>query len=126
PGAILDAQRPLPIGAWKGAGLALALDLLAALLSSGSTTREIGQRPDEYGLSQVFLALDLARPSGAGTVASVVAAAIEDLHTAAAAPGGAPARYPGEQVLRTRAENMARGLPVDDEVWTTIRAMTTE
>lgn len=121
PGAILHTGRPLPIGAWKGAGLALALDLLAALLSSGATTSEIGTRVDEYGLSQVFLALDVARPSGAGAVAELVSRIVEDLRTATAAPDGSAARYPGEQVLRVRAENLARGLPVDDRVWKTIR-----
>ncbi len=33
PAAILQTQRPLPIGYWKGAGMALVMDLLAALLS---------------------------------------------------------------------------------------------
>lgn len=123
PGAILQTGRPLPIGAWKGAGLALALDLLAALLSSGATTSEIGTRPDEYGLSQVFLALDVARPSGPDAVAHLVARIVEDLHTATAAPDGGAARYPGEQVVRVRADNLARGLPVDDEVWRAIREL---
>ena len=120
PDAILKTQRPLPIGAWKGAGLALVLDLLAALLSSGATTQEIGGRPEEFGLSQVFLALDVARPSGRDASEALVTAVLEDLRTARPAADGEPARYPGEQVLRTRADNMARGLPVDDEVWKAI------
>lgn len=123
PAAILATQRPLPIGAWKGAGLALVLDLLAALLASGSTTREIGERPEEFGLSQVFLAFDVARPAGREAAEAIVAGVLDDLHTATPAADGAAARYPGEQVLRTRAENMARGLPVDDAIWREITRM---
>ena len=42
------------MGHWKGAGLALLLDLLAALLTSGQTTVQIGQQKTEYGVAQVF------------------------------------------------------------------------
>ena len=123
PAAVLATQRPLPIGYWKGAGLSLALDLLAAVLAGGRTTSEIGRERDELGLSQVFLALDVARPAGADAVARTVRAVIDDLHTAVAAPDGAPARYPGEQVLRTRGENLRDGIPVDEAVWNEIRSM---
>src|SRR5262245_45606299 len=64
PGAILRTWRALPIGYWKGASLALVLDLLAAVLSGGQTTHEIGQQKEESGLSQVFLVIDVNRPKG--------------------------------------------------------------
>lgn len=123
PGAILEAQRPLPIGYWKGAGLALLLDLLAALLAGGMTTHEIGRQRDELGLSQVFLAFDVARPAGADAVSRVVREVIDDLHSAVPAPDGSAARYPGEQVLRTREENRRLGIPVDQSVWQQILAL---
>jgi 3-dehydro-L-gulonate 2-dehydrogenase len=123
PAAVLATERPLPIGYWKGAGLSLVLDLLAAVLAGGRTTSEIGRERDELALSQVFLALDVARPAGADAVSRTVRAVIDDLHTAVAAPDGAPARYPGEQVLRTREENLRDGIPVDDAVWNEIRSM---
>src|SRR5258705_6700051 len=53
-GAIEASGRSLPIGYWKGSGLALMLDSLAALLSGGDATHQI--TPDSYketGLSQV-------------------------------------------------------------------------
>ncbi|HEX7087683.1 MAG TPA: 3-dehydro-L-gulonate 2-dehydrogenase [Vicinamibacterales bacterium] len=123
PGAILDAQRPLPIGYWKGSGLALLLDLLAAVLAGGRTTHEIGRERDELGLSQVFLAIDVARPAGSDAVSRVVRAVIDDLHTAEPAADGGPARYPGEQVLRTREANRRDGIPVDEAVWREILAL---
>ena len=38
PNAIPSTNRPLPIGYWKGSGLAILLDLVAALVSGGITT----------------------------------------------------------------------------------------
>jgi len=122
PGAILSTWRALPIGYWKGAGLALVLDLLAAMLSGGQTTQEIGKQEEESGLSQVFLVIDVSRPRGPDTVAQLVTAVIDDLHSAVPADGS-PARYPGESVLRIREENRRLGVPVDDEVWEEILAL---
>ena len=123
PGAILKTMRPLPTGYWKGAGLSLVFDVLGAVLSGGQTSHEIGRQPDEFGLSQIFLALDVSRPAGADAVSRVVSAVVDDLHTAVPAANGSAARYPGEQVLKTRAENLRLGIPVDDAVWDAIRKM---
>src|SRR5438309_6740917 len=41
PGEIEKSNRPLPIGYWKGSGLALMLDLVAGILSGGQTTHQI-------------------------------------------------------------------------------------
>ena len=36
------------------------------------------------------------------------------------APGFSKPRYPGQNVLRTRKENMENGIPVDETVWQAI------
>ncbi len=41
PAAIEATQRLLPIGYWKGSGLAVALDMIAAMLSLGNATHQI-------------------------------------------------------------------------------------
>lgn len=123
PGAILRSQRTLPIGYWKGAGLALALDLLGALLASGQTTHEIGRTAEEYNLSQVFIAFDVARPEGVSHVHGLVGGVLRDLQAAVATDPEAGARYPGERVLQTRAENLRNGIPVDPAVWEQIQRM---
>ena len=57
--AIEASQRALPVGYWKGSGLALVLDMLAAMLSGGNATYQIPMEPvRETGLSQIFLAID--------------------------------------------------------------------
>lgn len=106
--AILQSGRPLPIGHWKGSGLALMLDLLAATLAGGRATHEIGPDPErESGLSQVFIAL----APGSTMIADGI---IEALKTD---PG---VRYPGERVLHDRAANLREGVPVDPEIWSWI------
>ena len=55
--AIERTQRALPVGLWKGSGLAFALDVLGALLADGLATHEIPIEPlAETGQSQVFIA----------------------------------------------------------------------
>jgi len=123
PRAILESQRPVPVGHWKGAGLSLMLDLLATLLSGGRSTAEISQQTLEYGVSQVFIAIDLTqlgdRPALRGAVQSI----IDDLHRSRPAQRGGVIRYPGEAVLARRAENRQRGIPVDAALWDSIQTL---
>src|SRR5215831_3946669 len=72
PAAILQSKRPLPIGFWKGAGLALLLDLLAAILSGGLCVHEITARGTEYGLSQVFIAINIQQLGNHSTISQVI------------------------------------------------------
>jgi 3-dehydro-L-gulonate 2-dehydrogenase len=113
PAAIEASQRPLPIGYWKGSGLAMMLDMVAALLSGGLATHQIPIDPvKETGLSQLFLALNLAKLQPAEESARAADAIVQSLLAA-----GASVRYPGQQVLKTRAENLALGLPIREELW---------
>jgi len=56
---VLRTKQPLPIGFWKGSGMSLMLDLMAAALSGGRTVREVGELEQETELSQVFLLMKL-------------------------------------------------------------------
>lgn len=116
PGAILETERPLPIGYWKGSGLTLLLDLMAAFLSGGQTTYQIGQHPVEHGVSQVFIAFDASRPNSAGLGRQAVEEALRDLRSAETAEGQA-ILYPGERALQTRRDSLANGIPVAASVW---------
>ena len=112
PAAIEISQRPLPIGYWKGSGLSLVLDMIAAMLSGGSATHQIAADPErETGVSQVFLAF---RGETFGDGRGMADSIIESLDGA---------RYPGKQVLRIRAENLAQGVPVDPAVWREVQAL---
>jgi 3-dehydro-L-gulonate 2-dehydrogenase len=121
PGAIEASQRPLPIGFWKGSGLALMLDVLAAAISGGRATHEIPRDPlHETEVSQVFLAIDPSLLPGEET-SSIVERIIRNLH-AGSNDGGSP-RYPGQRTLETRRRNMAEGIPVDPEIWRAVQRL---
>ena len=105
PQAILDSQRLLPIGFWKGSGLSLMLDLLAASLSGGRATHEIAADPErETGLSQTFIAFAHVEP--------MADAVLQHFHGRTH-----DARHPGERTLATRARSLREGVDVDDAVW---------
>ena len=110
PAAIEATGRMLPVGFWKGSGLALLLDMIAALLSSGHATHEIPRDADrETGLSQVFIAID---PAGLGLDdPNVVERILADLRR------DVGVRYPGERVVEVRRRSFAEGVMVDDAIW---------
>jgi len=108
PAAIEASRRPLPIGFWKGSGLALMLDMVAALLAGGRATHEIPRVPEqETGMSQVFLAFDLQSIAGADEATRIVDAILADLQV----------RYPGERALETRRQYLDEGIPVEPSAW---------
>lgn len=117
PVAILASGRLLPVGSWKGSGLAVVLDLIAASLASGLSTHQIAANPEEEtALSQVFIAID---PStvGAGETDRLADAAIEHLTA-----GAGDARYPGARTLEIRARSLREGVEVDPAIWAEVRA----
>jgi 3-dehydro-L-gulonate 2-dehydrogenase len=108
PAAIEASRRPLPIGFWKGSGLALLLDMLAALLTGGRATHDIPTVPEqETGLSQVFLAFDVPSIAGRAEATRIVDAILADLRV----------RYPGERAFDTRRQSLAEGIPVEPSAW---------
>jgi 3-dehydro-L-gulonate 2-dehydrogenase len=117
--AISATERALPIGLWKGSGLSLSLDLFAAMLSGGLSTHQIPRDSlKESGLSQVFLAIDPTHLAADATALNATAdAVLANLHAATPTDPAKPVRYPGEQTLATREENIALGVPVDEDLW---------
>ena len=82
PAEILDSQRALPIGYWKGSGLALVLDTMASVISGGQATHQIGKQKSEYAVSQVFIAINATGMMGQNILNETVEAIINDFHTA--------------------------------------------
>jgi 3-dehydro-L-gulonate 2-dehydrogenase len=116
--AIEQTQRALPIGFWKGSGLSFVLDILAAMLSGGRTTSQISTDPLlETGISQVFLAIDPTSMSTVEELRTTVEGAIEFLHAATPVSAAKSARYPGENTMKVRRENLAAGVPLDEQQW---------
>jgi 3-dehydro-L-gulonate 2-dehydrogenase len=123
PAAIEASKRPLPIGCWKGSGLALMLDIVAALLSGGRATFQIPTEPErETKLSQLFIAIaphTLGQNESADNLADQI---LDFLHSPESASGD-HVRYPGERVLQTRKENLQNGIPVEPTIWREVQTL---
>ena len=123
PAAIERTQRLLPIGFWKGSGLAIMLDMVAAVLSGGKATHDFSVVPEEEsGQSQVFVALDATSLAPDGESQSIADRIVDALHAGAEAVDE-EARYPGERTLEVRAKSMAEGVFVDDAMWREVLAL---
>jgi 3-dehydro-L-gulonate 2-dehydrogenase len=121
--AIEASQRALPIGYWKGSGLSLMLDMLASMLSGGLATHQIPLDPlRESGISQIFLAIDPSSVADLQELTRFAEGILNSLREATPADPGKPVRYPGEETLRLREENLRLGVPVDPEIWRQIGA----
>ena len=124
PAAIEQSQRALPIGYWKGSGLSILLDSIAAVLSLANATHQISTDPlRESALSQTFIAIHPAALGNASRQAQIADEIVASVRAAQPADPAFPVRYPGEQTLRLRAENLASGLPIDESTWSTISTM---
>ncbi len=120
PAVIEKNWQVLPIGYWKGAGLSIMLDVLAAALSGGLTVHDIGRQPEECRLSQVFMAFDIRQTGDIAFLDQLLDDVIADLHQSVPRYAGEPVRYPGEHTLAIRAENMKLGIPVRETIWNKI------
>ena len=124
PGAIENSWRPLPGGYWKGSGLSVVLDMIAAMMSLGQATHQLSHDPVfEAGISQMYVAMNPEAFGPEARVAQIADEIVASLHNSKPAKEGRRVRYPGEETLRVRAENRKLGLPVEPEVWAEILAM---
>jgi 3-dehydro-L-gulonate 2-dehydrogenase len=117
PNEILESLRSLPIGYWKGAGMALMLDLLATILSGGLSTFEVTKQNTEQGVSQVFIAIALNKLNNSSSIQRVVRNIINDILSSTPVSEQSEILYPGKRVLETRMENLKNGIPVNKNIW---------
>jgi 3-dehydro-L-gulonate 2-dehydrogenase len=124
PAAIEASGRALAIGYWKGSGLSLVLDMLAAMLSGGHAAHQIPRESTrESGVSQVFLAIDPSSFASRPDLDRIAAGVLQSLLDATPIDPTRPIRYPGEQTLHLREENLRLGVPVDPTVWAKLQSL---
>ncbi|MEE3650565.1 MULTISPECIES: 3-dehydro-L-gulonate 2-dehydrogenase [unclassified Brenneria] len=122
PGPIEQSMRILPTGYWKGSGMAVLLDAMAALLSAGRPTNEIDKvgKGSCTGASQIFMVFDPAQLGGSEFSNRMADSVADYVKTAEPAEGQKAVYYPGEHSAQNRRENLQHGIPVDDGVWAEI------
>lgn len=117
PAVIRQTKRALPIGYWKGSGLALLLDILLTALGGGRSTRDISADGREYGVSQCFIAIHRE------DMHTALIEAILDYTRQSAVDTGGRVSYPGERTLHTRQESEATGVYVNEQLWEQLRSL---
>lgn len=112
---IRRTNRALPIGLWKGSGLALMLDIVLTALSGGKSTAAITASGKEAGVSQTFIAI--YQPEMHQNLIEQIIAYTKSGETG---EENSKVRYPGEKTLLTRNENLAQGIPVNEDIWNSV------
>ncbi len=116
PSEILETDRILPTGLWKGSALSLVLDLAAAILSGGNTSKNIGDHPIETDLSQVFISVDIERHLSDEQLNSIIEDTLSFI-----SEKNESALYPGQRSLANRKVHQKNGIDIPDEIWAEIR-----
>ena len=115
PGEILGSKQILPAGLWKGSALSLVLDLAAAIISGGNTTKKIGELTTETDLSQVFIALDIRLHMTEEQTGKLIRETLDQMVSK-----NDSARYPGQRSSSDRKKNLEKGVDIPEEVWSEI------
>lgn len=123
PAEILESWRILPTGYWKGSSLSLMLDILATILSGGISVHNVKSCISEYGVSQVFMAIDPKKLGNYASIDKAIEGIIDDLHASIAADEESGVRYPGENIASIRETNHREGIPVKKEIWEGITSL---
>jgi L-2-hydroxycarboxylate dehydrogenase (NAD+) len=126
---ITDAARSaegvlMPIGGYKGAGLALVLGLLAGPLNGAAFGRDVvdfnNDQSSETNTGHFIIALDIGRFIGREAFGAEVDRHVRELRASACLPGVEAIRLPGDERQRRRAERSAEGVPLTPAVRATL------
>jgi LDH2 family malate/lactate/ureidoglycolate dehydrogenase len=110
----------LPMGGYKGAGLALMLGMLAGTLNGalfGRDCVDFNAEPDKVtNTGQFVIALDPSKFQPLAQFKSEVDRHIRELRKSKVLPGNPSVRLPGEQRAARRADRLANGLALPPEL----------
>lgn len=118
PVEIEKTWRVMPTGFWKGSGMSIAFDLIATVLSAGNSTTDIGRMTkDEYGISQIFIAIDPSKFNTPEESDKMINNVLDDIKSSEPEKRNGKILYPGERVIQTRKDNLENGIPVNEKIW---------
>ena len=124
-GPLTDPQKSadgllLPIGGYKGSGLALVLGLLAGTLNGAAFGRDVidFNYDDESACDNghFIIALDIARFLPLAAFTAEIDRHVRDLRNSQRLPGVEAIRLPGEQRRARRDDRVANGVPMLPEL----------
>jgi LDH2 family malate/lactate/ureidoglycolate dehydrogenase len=114
----------MPLGGYKGSGLAMMVEILCGVLSGGALGTELGglrvtERP--FRVSQFFLAIDIERLMPRAEFDERMRGLIEMVKSRKPAAGYDEVLVAGELEWRKEAECRANGVAVDEPLWKTLQ-----
>jgi LDH2 family malate/lactate/ureidoglycolate dehydrogenase len=120
----------LPIGGYKGSGLALVLGVLAGPLNGAAFGRDVVDfNADEKSAGDTghfIIALDVARFLPLASFTAEVDRHLRDLRSSQRLPGFDTIRLPGEERRRRRDDRAANGVPIVPELMVQLDRLATE
>jgi LDH2 family malate/lactate/ureidoglycolate dehydrogenase len=120
----------LPIGGYKGSGLALVLGLLAGPLNRAAFGRDVidfnYNDSDECNTGHFLIVLDVSRFIPLSEFKREVDRHLRDLRKSKPLPGVDAIRLPGEQRAKRRVERLRDGVPLLREVIAQLDRLATE
>jgi LDH2 family malate/lactate/ureidoglycolate dehydrogenase len=110
----------MPLGGYKGSGLAMMVEILCAVLGGGAMANELGgirYRGKLVRVSQTFIAIDIARFMPVEEFTARVEKLVGIMKNTPAAPGYDEVLVAGDPEWRTEAERLEHGIPIADGNW---------
>jgi LDH2 family malate/lactate/ureidoglycolate dehydrogenase len=110
----------MPLGGYKGSGLAMMVEILCGVLSGGAISTELGGiriRGRKARVSQTFLAIDIARFLPVPEFTARVEKLVRWIKSTPPAPGYEEVLVAGEPEWRMEEERSSNGIPIASGNW---------
>lgn len=111
---------PMPLGGYKGTGLAMMVEILCAVLSGGAMAIELGGlrvRDKPMRVSHVFIAIDVQRFMPPAEFVGRMRSLRDMIKNTPAITGFDEVLMAGEPEWRAAAQRSARGIPISRPIW---------
>ncbi|MES1260184.1 MAG: Ldh family oxidoreductase [Acidobacteriota bacterium] len=108
----------MPLGGYKGTGLAMMVEILCGVISGGAMSTQLGGlrvRGRKFRASQTFVAIDVLRMQP--EFRERIDWLIDEVKSAAPASGYTEVLVANEPELRTERERLQSGIPIPDGTW---------
>jgi LDH2 family malate/lactate/ureidoglycolate dehydrogenase len=110
----------MPLGGYKGSGLAMMVEILCSVLSGGALPTEVSgirSSGQTARVSQAYIAIDVARFMPVQEFTARIEKLVNLIKTAAPAPGYDEVLVAGDPEWRTEAERRQHGIPIAEGNW---------
>jgi LDH2 family malate/lactate/ureidoglycolate dehydrogenase len=110
----------MPLGGYKGSGLAMMVEILSAVLGGGAMANEVGgirYRGKTVRVSQTFIAIDIARFMPVAEFTARMEKLVGIMKSTATAPGYDEVLVAGDPEWRIERERLRDGIPIAQGNW---------